>query len=113
MTRNQPFNENTEERPSLVGPSVAALLSLILPGLGQLLAGAIRRGLLLFFSLGTSIGLLAWRIRLAARREDEVVKIFLKAISLQPFLAVLVAIVVALWLWIAWDARRQARPAPR
>jgi phosphonate transport system permease protein len=109
MTRNQPFNEDTGARPSLIGPSVAALLSLIVPGLGQLLAGASRRGLLLFFSLGTSIGLLAWRIRLAARREDEVVRIFLKAISLQPFLAVLVAIVVALWLWIAWDARRQAQ----
>ena len=109
MTRKRPFQKDTEARPSLVGPSVAALLSLIVPGLGQLLAGAIRRGLLLFFSLGSSVGLLAWRIRLAARREEEVVKIFLKAISLQPFLAVLVALVVALWLWTAWDARRQAR----
>jgi len=109
MTKNQQFDEETAARRSLVGPSAAALLSLVVPGLGQVLVGARRRGLLLFFSLGSSVGLLAWRIRLAARREDEAWKIFTKAISLQPFLAVLVAIAVTLWLWIAWDARRQAQ----
>jgi phosphonate transport system permease protein len=109
MTRSQQFNEDAEVRPSLVGPAFAALLSLILPGLGQVLAGVWRRGLLLFFSFGSSLGLLAWRIRLAARREDQVVNIFLKAIRLQPLLAVLAVVVVALWLWIARDAGRQAR----
>jgi phosphonate transport system permease protein len=109
MMGNQPLNEETVARPSLVGPSTAALLSLVVPGLGQVLARAGRRGLLLFFSLGSSVGLLAWRIRLAGRREDEAIKIFLKAVQLQPFLAVLVAIAVALWLWVAWDARRQAQ----
>ncbi len=109
MTKNLPTNEETPVRSSLVGPSAAALLSLIVPGLGQVLTGAVRRGLLLFFSLISSIGLLAWRFRLAARREDEAWKIFTKAIELQPFLVILVAIAVALWLWIAWDARRQAQ----
>ena len=109
MTRNHQNNQETPPRPSLVGPQIAALLSLILPGLGQVLARVERRGFLLFLSLGSSIGLLVWRIRLAARREDEAVAIFLKALSLQPFLIILVALVLALWLWIAWDAHRQAR----
>jgi len=109
MTSNHQSHRRAAARPSLVSAPIAALLSLILPGLGQVLAGVWQRGLLLFFSFGSSLGLLAWRIRLAARRENEAVKIFLKAISLQPFLALLVAIVVALWLWIAWDARRQAQ----
>jgi len=109
MTNNRQNRPETSARPSLVSAPVAALLSLILPGLGQVLAGVWRRGLLLFFSFGSSAGLLAWRIRLAARRENEVVKIFLKAIRLQPFLAALVAAVVVLWLWIAWDARRQVQ----
>jgi phosphonate transport system permease protein len=113
MTRNQQLNDDASARPSPIGPPVAALLSLVVPGLGQFLAGDRRRGLLLFFSLGSSAGLLAWRVRLAARREDEAIKIFLKAIRLQPFLAVLVAVVVALWLWIVWDALRQARSERR
>ena len=109
MTKNHQFNGKTDAGLSLVGPPAAALLSLILPGLGHVLAGAWQRGLLLFFSLGSSAGLLAWRIRLAARREDEAIKILLKAIRLQPLLAVLVVTVVMLWLWIAWDARRHVR----
>jgi len=97
-------------RPSPISPPVSALLSLFVPGLGQAVAGALRRGLLLFASLATSLGLVAWRIRLVGKREDQVAEIFLKAIRLQPFLAVLVAAVVALWLWIVWDAARQAKP---
>jgi phosphonate transport system permease protein len=109
MTRRDRGYREPTVRPSLVSPPVATLLSLIVPGLGQVLTGAWQRGLLLFLSFGSSAGLLAWRIRLAARREDEIVDIFVKAIKLQPFLAVLVAVVVALWLLIAWDAHRQAR----
>jgi len=116
MARTRPprnRDEQNDTRPSLVGPSVAAVLSLIVPGLGQVLAGVWRRGLLLFGSLISSVGLVAWRMRLAARREDEVIGIFLKAIRLQPILGGLVALVIGLWLWIAWDARNQARSKGR
>jgi len=110
MARNYHNAREVPPLPSLVPPLVAALLSLLVPGLGQVLARAVRRGLLLLFSLVSIIGLLAWRMRLIARREVGALDIFVKAISRQPFLAVLVLGVVALWLWIAWDAYRQARP---
>jgi phosphonate transport system permease protein len=89
------------------------LLSLIVPGLGQILARQTRRGLLLLASLVSSVGLLAWRINLAARREVGALNIFRKAISLQPLLAAMAAAVVVLWLWIAWDGYQQARPGRR
>ena len=44
------FGHTPEEQrePSLVPPVVAAIASLIIPGLGQVLARAVRRGLILF-----------------------------------------------------------------
>ncbi len=95
--------------PSPISAAVAAVLSFVVPGLGQFLARDKRRGLLLFLSFISTVGLLAWRIRLAARREDEIIKIFLKALSLQPFLVMLIAFIIALWGWIIWDARRQVQ----
>ncbi len=109
MTQGPRSVRNTEIRPSLVKPWLATVLSLIVPGLGQVLAGDWRRGLVLFFSFVSSLGLLAWRMSEAARREEEVAAIFLKAIRLQPLLAVLLAMVIGLWLWIAWDAGRTAQ----
>ncbi|MBN1316899.1 MAG: phosphonate ABC transporter, permease protein PhnE [Anaerolineales bacterium] len=98
---------------SRVKPGVAAVLSLIVPGLGQMVAGAGRRGLLLLGSMISTLGLLVWRIKLAGKREEEILKIFLKAIRLQPFLAVLVVMVGALWVWIIWDATQQATQGKR
>ena len=95
--------------PSLIKPWLATLLSLILPGLGQALAGDWRRGLVLFFSFFSGLGLLAWRMKEAARRAEEIGEIFVKAIQLQPLLAALLVMVVGLWLWIAWDAGRTAQ----
>jgi phosphonate transport system permease protein len=113
MNQNLRTREDSGKRRSLVKPWLATLLSLIVPGLGQVMAGDWRRGIVLFLSFLGSVALLAWRIRLAARREDEVAKIFVKAITLQPFLAVLVVMVIGLWLWIAWDAGRQAQGKTR
>ena len=103
-----------ESQPSMVSAPVAGVASLLLPGLGQILAWQIGRGLLLFGSLVTSIGLLVWRIKLLAPREVGALDIFRKALGRRPFFVVptLVGIVI-LWLWIARDAYRQARPDRR
>lgn len=89
---------------SSVPPVITAVSSLILPGLGQLLAGAIRRGLLLLFSMLTIIGLLVWRFRLAAPRDEGFSDIFQKAIRLQPFLVLLLILTLLLYIWIIIDA---------
>jgi phosphonate transport system permease protein len=107
------YSEEISVRPSLVPPLLAGVLSLVVPGLGQILARQARRGLLLLICLVSSVGLLAWRMNLAARREVGALNIFRKAISSQPILAAMTAGVVVLWLWIAWDGYQQARPERR
>jgi phosphonate transport system permease protein len=93
---------------------VAGIASLIIPGLGQALAWQFQRGLLLFGSLITGLGLFAWRVNLLATREVGALAKFNKALSWSPFfvLPTLVGL-IALWLWIAWDAYQQAQPDRR
>lgn len=96
-------------RPSLVSAPVAALLSAAVPGLGQVAGRAFRRGLLLFFSLVTIAGLMMWRFRLAAPRDDGLVDIFLKGLRLKPFLIVLAVTLAVLYIWIIIDAYQVAK----
>ena len=100
-----------EREPSLVPPLIAALLSIFIPGLGQALARAWRRGLLLLFSLLTILALTVWRFRLAAPRDTGAVNIIQKAFHLQPFMVWLSAFVVLLYLWIIVDAYLVAKRA--
>ncbi|HZW03901.1 MAG TPA: hypothetical protein VFF68_08235, partial [Anaerolineaceae bacterium] len=104
-----PASAKREQPQSLVPAPVAALASLILPGLGQVLAGYLRRGLTLFVSFITIFGLLAWRFTIAARRETDWGEIFARATRLQPLLLILAIAVVILYLWIAYDAYKLAR----
>jgi len=99
---------------SLVSGPVAGIASFIIPGLGQILAGQFRRGLLLLGSMGSSIMLLFWRAHLLAHREIGVFDKFVKALNRRPvFTGLLIVCSVFLWLWNAWDARRQTRPDRR
>jgi phosphonate transport system permease protein len=93
---------------------VAGVVSLLVPGLGQVLARQLQRGLLLLGSLVTSVGLFAWRVNLLAPREAGPIDILTKALTRRPlFVAPTLVGLVALWLWIAWDAYRQAQPGKR
>jgi phosphonate transport system permease protein len=98
-----------EIKPSLVPPALAAVLSAIIPGLGQMLSRAARRGLVLLLGFFTSAGLLIWRFRLTARRDVGFVDIFKKGIHLEPLLLVLTIASLALWIWIIVDAYLQAK----
>ena len=99
---------------SLVSGPVAWIASFIIPGLGQILAGQFRRGLLLLGSMGSSIMLLFWRAHLLAHREIGIFDKFVKALNRRPFfMGLLIVSSVFLWLWNAWDARRQTRPDRR
>jgi phosphonate transport system permease protein len=85
------------------------LASVVLPGLGHALLGAWRRGLLLLVSLGTIVGLLAWRIRIVGRRQVGVVAMTRKAFELQPLLLAVAIGAALIYLWIILDSLRAAR----
>ncbi len=91
-------------KPSLVSAPVSALLSLMLPGLGQIMARSPRRGLTMLFSLISSAALLAWRIRVVARREVGFSAQIVKAYDLQPTLLYLTIAIALLYLWTVLDA---------
>jgi phosphonate transport system permease protein len=96
---------------SLVPAPLASVLSLVIPGLGQLLARRIRRGLLMIASLATILALIYWRINVIAYREITFADRLAKAFQRQTFFHVLIfACTFILWLWIVWDAYRQAKP---
>ncbi len=94
-------------------PALAGLLSLLLPGLGQALCGYVRRGLLMFGSLATIVVMADWRFRDLAPQHTGLLSAWGHALGRRPFFVILVlAATVALWLGIAWDAARKARPRP-
>jgi phosphonate transport system permease protein len=97
------------QRRSLVPPLVAALVSVIIPGLGQALAGAVRRGILLLASLISIVGLLLWRINVTARRETGIVAKAQTAFDLETILLLLSIAVIVLYLWIIVDAYLTAK----
>ena len=96
-------------KPSLVSAPVAALLSLVLPGLGQMMARSVRRGLTMLFSLVSSTALLVWRIQVVARREVGFSAQTSKAYDLQPTLLYLTVAIALLYLWTVLDAYLLAR----
>jgi phosphonate transport system permease protein len=103
-------NPVTGERPPFVPPWAAGLASLIVPGLGQALARSAWRGVLIFCSMLSIAGMLAWRIALLGRLQASPAAMVRKALELQPAFVILVCVsFVATWLWNAWDARRRAR----
>jgi phosphonate transport system permease protein len=102
-----------ESQPSLVPPAVAGLASLLLPGLGQMLARRVHRGLALLSSYVTVIALLVWRVSLLGHRQREATDKLSKALERDPaFMGLMLGGIVLLWLWAAWDAYRDAQPGP-
>jgi len=100
--------ENTS--PSIVSGPVAAVSSLIIPGLGQILAGKIRRGILLLSSFSSMFVILFWRIHLLAHREVGMYAKLQKAFSRRPlFVGFLFLCAFFLWLLNAWDAQQQTK----
>ena len=101
--------QNDVKKDSLVSPLFAGIISALIPGLGQMLARSVRRGLILFASFFSLVGLIVWRIRLAARRDTEFFAIILKAFHLQPVLIILVVLIFIIYIWIIIDAVQLAK----
>ena len=110
--RSSRINKKKEEdvKPSLVPPIIAALLSAIIPGLGQILARKFRRGLVILVSVATSIGLLLWRIFSSSERYEGLELKINKAYYLNPTLYVITVLILITYLWVIYDAYRSANP---
>jgi phosphonate transport system permease protein len=96
-------------RLSGIPPAAAAALSLVLPGLGQAVAGKLRKGVLLFASAVTIVGLFVWRVGLLAHRREGIFEKLGHAANLAPgFVIVSLALLAVLWIWTVADAWRTA-----
>ena len=101
-----------QEAIPLVSPPLAAIMSLLVPGLGQIFSFHVRRGLLLLASLASIIGLLIWRVRLLGRLEEGFFPTVTKAVDRAPLFTLFSIIAcLAIWIWIAYDAYRLGRPS--
>lgn len=101
------------QKESLVPPFVAAIASAILPGLGQILARVVNRGLIIMGSFITSAGLLIWRIATEGSRYTGWQTIVSKAYKLNPFLYVITVLMVLTYLYGIFDAYMTARPGTK
>jgi len=104
--------KNTDEikKESLVSPIIAGFLSAIIPGLGQILARELNRGLVIFGGMITSIGLLIWRILDTGRRYNNIRTIITKAYYLNPILYAITGLILIAYIINIVDAYKQALP---
>ena len=103
-------NHNETEKESLVSPIIAGVLSAIIPGLGQILARDLKRGLVIFGGMITSIGLLIWRILDTGRRYNDINTIIRKAYYLNTTLYVITGLILLAYIITIIDAYKQALP---
>ena len=100
-----------EKKPAFVNALTAAILSLLVPGLGQVLARRVQRGLLMLGSVASILGLLIWRIKVLGRLADGFWPTLGKSLDKAPmFVGFGLAAIGAIWLWIVIDAARQTNP---
>jgi len=108
-SKNEIFKNETLKE-SLVSPIIAGILSAIIPGLGQILARELNRGLVILGGMITSIGLLVWRIIDAGRRYNDIKTIITKAYYLNPILYVITGLILIAYIINIIDAYKQAFP---
>ena len=100
---NNPKKNNSDKKP-LLSPIFAAISSFIFPGLGQIFARELRRGILLIFSYVTIAGLLIWRILQAGRRYKDLVEKISKAYEFEPILILITILLILFYIWNIIDA---------
>lgn len=106
--RTQATTRQAVERDPFIPPRVAAVLSLVLPGLGQLLVRRFSRGAILIAAWVTLLGLSWWRVaELAHRGEPGFLNQFVYAYARRPaFISILVISLALIWLFAAIDSWR-------
>lgn len=104
--------EDEDIKPPFVSPVLCAIASLILPGAGHILARSFRAGLIILGSFLSFVGLLVWRVNLAAAlgaQPETVLGVFAKSFRLQPLLVVISISLVIFYIWVAIDAYLAAK----
>jgi phosphonate transport system permease protein len=96
-------------KPSLVPPPVAAIISLIIPGLGHILARSFQRGILIILSFVSIVGLFVWRLSIVARREVGLIDRWTRSVRLEPVLLIVTIFIFLLYFLVVWDAYRFAK----
>lgn len=97
-------NLNEITKNPLVSPLIAGFLSALIPGLGQVLAREVKRGLLIFGSMGTSVGLLIWRVLNAGERYKDLKTIINKAYYLNSTLYIITVLILISYIITILDA---------
>jgi phosphonate transport system permease protein len=100
-------------KPSLVPPWLAAVLSWLIPGTGQMLSHAIQRGIIILVSTATMYGLMIWRFQNAAPRDTGIYDIVTKALYLKPILILIMVLFVIFFIWNIVDAYQVAARSRR
>jgi phosphonate transport system permease protein len=114
MSQQKTTKKQPGGKPGLVNPALSGFGSLLVPGLGHMLAGELRKGFMLLVSLISSAALVIWRISETGRRAEG--NWFAKAqlaFDLEPLLLVMAIGVIFLYLWIAVDAFFTAKQSGR
>lgn len=102
-------NPTDVQKPALVPPVAAGLVSLIVPGFGHVLARSARKGFLLLISLISVAAMWVWRVRITARLEETFLDAVKKSFVLQPILLVVAVMIILAYLWTAYDAYVSAK----
>ena len=110
--KDQKRSSAEPQRQSRVPPSLAALGSMVVPGLGHVLAGSFGKGLLLFVSLISIVAMWVWRIRLTARLEETFLDAVKKAFILDPVLLIVAVGFIFVYIWMAYDAYVSVKRQP-
>jgi phosphonate transport system permease protein len=87
-----------------LNPYFGAVLSLLVPGLGQILSGFVYRGLLILGSFISFLGLWYWRVYIAARRTGEGLELVQRAFRLEPVLIAIAIGIVLLYVFNIIDS---------
>ena len=96
------------EGEAVMNSITGAILSLVIPGLGQIYRKQVQRGVLIILSFTSIVGLFIWRVALLAHRQSGFLPVFKKAFSRSPFfIGFLIITVIGLWIWVIADAYRK------
>lgn len=107
---SRPQESAPREKPSRVSPASAAVASAIVPGLGQVLAGKLQRGIILFVGAISVVGMLIWRMQILGERAVAGWPAYVRAFQRRPgFVTFVVVALVLMWILNAIDAHRIAK----